>query len=62
MLQVEGAGGLATLRAKIDAGGMRVLYHGSLGLFASAFLGHCESAPGQVPAQAQPRPHRHARA
>ena len=40
ILQVEGAKGAATLRAKLKAGGPGVLYHGSLGLCASAFLGH----------------------
>ena len=40
MLQVEGAQGLAALRAKVAAGGPLVLYHGSYGLGASAFLGH----------------------
>jgi hypothetical protein len=40
MLQVEGASGLGTLRDKVRAGGPAVLYHGSVGLCSSAFIGH----------------------
>lgn len=40
MLQVEGAAGVGALRAKMAAGGPSVLFHGSTGLGASAFLGH----------------------
>ena len=40
MMQVEGAKGLETLRAKLQVGGPRVLFHGSAGLITSAFFGH----------------------
>ncbi|CAK0879713.1 unnamed protein product [Prorocentrum cordatum] len=40
MMQVEGAHGISTLRAKCSKHGLSVLYHGTLGLFGSAFVGH----------------------
>ncbi|KAL3901330.1 MAG: hypothetical protein SGPRY_012294 [Prymnesium sp.] len=40
MLQVEGATGLAMLRAKIKVHGWPVVFHGSNGMIAYAFVGH----------------------
>ena len=40
MMQVEGADGVSKLRAKLRAGGPQVLFHGSTGQIATAFLGH----------------------
>lgn len=40
MMQVEGTQGISKLRAKCSRHGLSVLYHGTLGLFGSAFIGH----------------------
>ena len=39
-MQVEGKNGLTQLRAKIAAGGPRVLYQGALGSFGATYVGH----------------------
>lgn len=40
MLQVEGANGLGFLRAKVAAGGPRVVFHGSLAAAGATYAGH----------------------
>jgi hypothetical protein len=40
MLQVEGAAGAASLKAKIAAGGPKVMFHGALATAAATFVGH----------------------
>jgi len=40
ILQVEGADGLSKLRAKIQKGGVGVLWHGSIGAMTATFVGH----------------------
>eukprot|EP00049_Salpingoeca_infusionum_P018358 m.356899 g.356899 ORF g.356899 m.356899 type:complete len:297 (-) comp17656_c0_seq1:362-1252(-) len=40
VMQVEGRDGLKKLRAKLSAGGPRVLYHGSLASVTATFVGH----------------------
>jgi len=39
-LQVNGAQGFKMLLAKIDVGGLGVLYHGCLGAYMATFIGH----------------------
>ena len=40
ILQVEGANGLQKLGAKINKGGIGVLWHGSIGAMSATFVGH----------------------
>jgi len=40
ILQVEGADGLTKLRAKIKAGGVGVLWHGTIGAMTASFVGN----------------------
>ncbi|EGD81234.1 MC family transporter [Salpingoeca rosetta] len=40
VMQVEGHDGMTKLRAKLKAGGPRVLYHGSLAALSATFVGH----------------------
>ena len=39
-MQVEGKRGLGILKAKVQAGGPRVLYHGALASASATFMGH----------------------
>ena len=40
IMQVEGKQGLSILKAKVKAGGPRVLYHGALASASATFMGH----------------------